>query len=436
MKITVVVPVHNSERYLEKCLNSLMEQTYTDIEILCIDDYSTDSTVDIINKYIERDSRAVLVEDENGSYGHKINLGFSRAAGDYVCILESDDYYARDMIESMVAIINIYEPDYVDGDYTHFANIGTTEHRTRVFKYDFPDMYNYLMLGDENLRPLYYTTAAIWTGAYNKKFLDRNSIFLNESAGASYQDVGFRFLVGCLARKSYHIGKSIYYYRIDNASSSVNDQSKIFNIVDEYKYLYLQLTKRNILNDEVNKLYYTWKYVSFLWNLKRLSYDSALLFWNVMAQELKADYKFIESIRKTGREEFIEIFELTKNPVAFLNKVRLEKQMLIEEEKKEYTLALMTQNHDVVIFGAGRCGGDLYLQLKEEKDNIRYFCDNDSSKWDTLLHGVQVCSLEKAIDDFPDATYIISGNRHFGDIKRQLILSGISDNRINGCSEI
>ena len=88
VKITVVVPVHNSEKYLKECLESALSQSFKDIEILCIDGGSKDASFEIIKKIQEKDDRIVYISDSDTGYGHKLNIGIGKARGKYISILE------------------------------------------------------------------------------------------------------------------------------------------------------------------------------------------------------------------------------------------------------------------------------------------------------------------------------------------------------------
>ena len=91
MKISVIITVHNAETYLSECLNSVITQTFSNIEILCMDGGSTDSSPQILKEYAEKDSRIRIINDPNTSYAHKVNEGIRLAKGEYISVLESDD---------------------------------------------------------------------------------------------------------------------------------------------------------------------------------------------------------------------------------------------------------------------------------------------------------------------------------------------------------
>lgn len=92
VEISVVVPVYNVETYLEECLNSIINQTFSDIEIICINDGSTDSSLDILNDYSKKDDRIKIINQENKGLGATRNKGIDLAKGKYIFFIDSDDY--------------------------------------------------------------------------------------------------------------------------------------------------------------------------------------------------------------------------------------------------------------------------------------------------------------------------------------------------------
>ena len=104
-KISVIVPIYNVEKYLEKCINSIVFQTYKNIEILLIDDGSTDKSSYICEEWKKRDSRINVVHKANGGLSDARNCGLNIASGEYVCFIDSDDYIENDYIEKLYKIL-------------------------------------------------------------------------------------------------------------------------------------------------------------------------------------------------------------------------------------------------------------------------------------------------------------------------------------------
>ena len=101
VKVSVILPVYNEEKYLPQCLDSICGQTLREIEIICVDDGSTDSSPQILEGYAKKDARVKLIRQENQFAGVARNKGMSYATGKYLSFLDADDYYAPEMLEKM-----------------------------------------------------------------------------------------------------------------------------------------------------------------------------------------------------------------------------------------------------------------------------------------------------------------------------------------------
>ena len=110
-KISVLVPCYNVERYLRQCLDSISAQTFNDMEILCLNDGSTDGTPAIIQEYADKDDRFILINKPNSGYGATMNVGLNTAKGKYIAIVESDDYIEPTMME---VLYNAVEENQLD----------------------------------------------------------------------------------------------------------------------------------------------------------------------------------------------------------------------------------------------------------------------------------------------------------------------------------
>lgn len=149
--VSILVPIYNVERYLEKCLNSLISQTLKNIEIICINDGSTDNSLAIIKKYAQKDSRIVIINKKNTGYGDSMNQGLKRAKGEYIGIVESDDFVDKKMFEVLYNMALQYKADIVKSSFyqywelpekivysklftSGYVNINTEENRKVILK--------------------------------------------------------------------------------------------------------------------------------------------------------------------------------------------------------------------------------------------------------------------------------------------------------------
>lgn len=267
-QISVIITIHNAEKYIEECLDSVTGQTFTDIEILCMDGGSTDATPRILQKYADQDWRIRIVQDANTSYGHKVNRGIDEARGKYVSVLESDDMYEPFMLERLYHIAEQYQVDFANGNYTCFYTVNDVmfSYETKMYA---QNLYGKVIYNRENAKDM-GIIPRFWTGLFRRDFLTGQEIRMNESPGASFQDMSFRFLTSALAKRSYHIDEALYLYRIDNPGSSMHDGKKTTVIAEEHDFLHRQLYERNITNRYVWHNAYECKYRDFFGNMCNL----------------------------------------------------------------------------------------------------------------------------------------------------------------------
>lgn len=115
IKVSVIIPVYNVEEYLKECLDSVINQTLKEIEIICIDDCSTDSSYSILEEYAKKDSRIVLIKNkENMGVGYNRNIGIKEAKGEYIGFIDSDDYISEDYYENLYNTAKKYNSDVVN----------------------------------------------------------------------------------------------------------------------------------------------------------------------------------------------------------------------------------------------------------------------------------------------------------------------------------
>ena len=112
-KVSIIVPTYNVEMYLDQCMESLQRQTLKDIEIICVNDGSKDHSLEIMQRYAADDPRIVIIDKENGGYGKAMNVGLDRATGEYIGILEPDDYVPLNMYEDLYQAAKERDLDFV-----------------------------------------------------------------------------------------------------------------------------------------------------------------------------------------------------------------------------------------------------------------------------------------------------------------------------------
>ena len=230
IKVSILVPVYNAELFLVECLDSLMNQTLQKIEIICINDGSKDGSLKIIEKCAKNDKRIRIINKKNSGYGDSMNIGLEKARGEYIGIVEPDDFVDFDAFKSMYDLASRYNADIVKGNYyDYYGNSGTDKQVSDMFSSDIVNR----VVDPRIEKNIFYQLPSIWAAIYKREFLINNKISFLPSPGASYQDVGFSFKTWAVARRVYLVKRAFLHYRRDNEKSSVKDSGKIFCVKDE-----------------------------------------------------------------------------------------------------------------------------------------------------------------------------------------------------------
>ncbi len=302
-KISIIVPVYNVEKYLKECLDSLLSQTLKDIEIICVNDGSTDGSYQILEEYKLKDKRIKVIHQQNHGYGYSMNVGIDNATSDYIGILESDDVARPEMFFELYNFITEYECDLVKSDFYYYYSLKNQLNQSNTI----PKEDTFKIIDPKKRPDLLSLLPSIWSAVYKKELLLKNNIRFLETPGASYQDTSFSKKVFMCADKIVLTDKAYVYYRQDNENSSINSKSKVYYIVDEYKELHSFLDSRPEF--EVFRSYvYEIQFWAYLWNLDRISDDFVTEFFNFIQKEFKDYYDnhllsddFIKRINKKTR---------------------------------------------------------------------------------------------------------------------------------------
>ena len=228
-KISVLVPCCNVEKYLHQCIDSILNQTFKEMEIICLNDGSTDGTLDILNDYASKDSRIIVVDKPNSGYGATMNMGLDMARGKYVGIIESDDYIEPEMFEALYNEAENGGLDVVRCLYMRRNEVTGVDSLVdeSPFLYELDKVFNPM-----EHKNVFFIAPSIWAALYNRDFLVRSDIRFLETPGASYQDTSFNFKVLAKSKTLKVLSKVLHNYRI-NSNSSVSSLGKLYCVCDE-----------------------------------------------------------------------------------------------------------------------------------------------------------------------------------------------------------
>ena len=427
--VSVIVPIHNSKKYIKECLDSIIQQTLSDIEILCIDS-STDGTTDILYNYQDIDNRVIVIEDKNSSYGYKMNLGIKCAKGEYIAIVESDDYIENNMLEILYHIAYKQRLDFVKGNYEGFVD---TQYE-RIFgcwNRMQDEYYNQIINLREEKNFIPYVGYNIWSGIYNTEFLKKRGILFHESKGASYQDIGFACLTAMLGEKICFVKDRFYKYRMDNEGSSISSDQKYKCVSEEFAWLWDRMgrlgcnTEANIVHFNISKMN------SYFWNYRRLSdnYKQKLL-KELRKKELKDFDESVLDYRIPDKQHILKIYEG--------NVKEIEKEIEIEKEKRiRYTklLQVFCDYEEIVLVCAGKYGQLIYTLMKLAECSFKVtICDNYMQGEEFTWDGKKIISLEEAVAQNRERYFIVANSKNGNEIKNQILSLGVCKDNIYVCN--
>ncbi len=293
ISVSVVMPIYNASKYLKESLGGVLQQTLKNIEIICVNDGSTDNSLDIIQFYARDDKRIKVINNTNHGYGYAMNCGISVAKGEYIGILEPDDFMDTNMFEVLYSIAKEKDLDAVKSNYYEYSE---KENQSNFFEVLSGLEYGKVTSANENPW-IIVRRPCIWSAIYKRSFLEENHILFNETPGASYQDTAFAFKVWTTAKRVSFVKEPFLHYRIDNDNSSVKSSGKIFSICDEYQSMTAYLNEDQEKKNQFMKILQVLKLDAYLWNLDRISDEYKPIFSDQMAIEfIKAEYEgFLDS---------------------------------------------------------------------------------------------------------------------------------------------
>lgn len=341
-KVSVIVPTYNVEMYLDQCMESLQRQTLKDMEFICVNDGSKDHSLEILKKYAKYDERIIIIDKENGGYGKAMNVGLDRATGEYIGILEPDDYVPLNMYEDLYRVAKEHGLDFVKADFYRFTTDPDNGNMELVYNHldRTGEWYNRVVAPKDTP---YLTTFIMntWSGIYKKDFLEKYHIRHHETPGASFQDNGFFWQTFMYAKSAMFIDKPYYMNRRDNPNSSVNSKEKVYCMNAEYDYI------RDIFMREENrelwerfKGYFNRKrYSNYMFTLGRISSEFKEPYINRISCEMKRSRDLDElDMKLFNSTEQKKIEMLISQPKAFY------KKYVIDAEKKKKTASKVSSS--------------------------------------------------------------------------------------------
>lgn len=432
IKVSVIMPSLNVAPYIRQCVESVMNQKLHEIEILCIDAGSTDGTREILAEYAAKDTRIRLIDSPIKSYGYQVNRGIDEAHGEYVGIVETDDFVDTGMYAHLYEMAVRYgNVDVAHCDSVLMRRTGSYEVR-RVFGQKYEGRYR-KRFANGDLLSRHLSDYNVWDAIYRRIFLLKNKIHCNESHGAAYQDIGFLQQVHTFAESVIYSPSMLYYYRMDRPESSSNQTGWLRFIRQEWQFI----EKCGIMHSPQWPLHrgavYARLLEGFLVELRRTVLRSELHeFWQEDAAWLQ---KYASAIIKQGlcdevyltREEQKMLLLVTKSLSSFEDYVQVE-QYFYDRPKK---LLRCWSEHEGILFGFGVRGRQVLEQLQKQGCHVIGISDNDASLWGKKVEGVPIFPPGEVPERIGDGDVIICNKYYWEEIRDQLRAIGVPTERVH-----
>ena len=315
-KITIIVPVYNVEHYLDKCLDSLINQTYKNLEIIVINDGSIDNSGIICQEYAQKDNRIVYIEKENGGQSEARNMGLDRMTGSYVTFVDSDDWIELDYVEILYKKITEYQADIAVGNYYSF-----NETEGMYYFHIFGDSYHEKVYDNVSIfENLYesqemksFALISVWGKLYKADLVKH----LRFDIGKLGEDGYLNQKIYLLAEKTIYLNKGLYAYRQREGSSSriwtekwmhalVDAMSERITLLANMGYplekhlaVYRQMLEVSLANGQASGLSDTATYKEFEMKRTLLNHLSIQEQKEKKAIVLAANYAYVDQVMTT-----------------------------------------------------------------------------------------------------------------------------------------
>ena len=254
-KVSIIVPIYNVEKYLRQCLDSIVNQTLKDIEIILVDDGSTDSCPSICDEYASKDKRIIVIHKENKGLGAAYNTGLDIAKGEYIGFVESDDFIELNMYEEL------YERAVQSGVDVVKCNFYDYDSQNKIDKkrenFEKLALKQGMSFEIDECCALFHMHSSIWAGIYLNVFLKKENIKFVESKGASYQDFPFIALVYLKAKISLTYAHLYHYRQEPSLLSSIKRRDEnLFLFIANFSHTYAQIKNDKKFKSIKNSFFY------------------------------------------------------------------------------------------------------------------------------------------------------------------------------------
>lgn len=429
-EITVIMPSLNVCAYIRESVSSVLAQSLQNMEILCIDAGSTDGTWEILKELEVADARIRVYHSDVKSYGYQVNLGISLAKGEYIAVVETDDYIDSEMYKELYQAAQDHNCDYVKSDY-YFYWTQTNGERFFIKK----KMFQEDSLYDNVVDPIQYPQIFsgdwyLWNGIYKRTFILQNRICFHETLGAVFQDIGFLHRTGICAKRALYLKEPFYRYCIDREGSSSNSGKALEYACQEFRKL-VEEERDNITDRDTLRALYIRMARSFLYSYPELDWEDKdetreghLLSYIWFRKQLGwAIRNHLISRELIHDGIWDRLCALLVSEQYYYDHIKSRNHDLVRQLGEK-------QQHPIVVFGCGHYGFLAYKWLKKRHYSVIAFMDNNQELWGKIINGIMIRSPEDIASLGNNVKFCIANALYSRDIRKQILKKGIAAEQV------
>lgn len=322
-KVSVIVPIYNNESTIRQCLLSILGQSMRNLEVICVDDGSTDKSPEIIDQWAVFDERVKVIHLENGGTGRAINKGLRLARGEWIAECDADDFIDRDMYEQLLEVSE--GADIVKSGYFAYYEKDDHDYPWNLFKETVgfcPIELNYRDRFD-----VFHFQPSFWSAIYRRSFLLDNYIFWDETEGSSFQDSSAIFRATALAKKMVWHHGCFYHWRQREGQTTTSTRYP-FAVLYEYKMMEEFLSLHTELQLPLRYILSRLRFGTYSWNLDRIAKEDKLEFARRAAEDLRRD------------NDYMDMRYYTEDERAVFNVWCVDPDLLVESIEKGRTVRI------------------------------------------------------------------------------------------------
>lgn len=313
-KVSVIVPIYNVEKYLSECLESICNQTLKDIEIICVNDGSTDNSLKILEEFVKKDNRVVIFSQPNGGLSAARNSGLKIANGEYIAFVDSDDYIQPDFLEKLYLNALRTKSDIVAGGVIYLED-GKFNNKNYINKVTFRLGKDYITSIEDKYN--FMSSVVVWNKLYKNDLINRAQLKFVE--GCRFEDTYWTFLASAFADKISFEPSVNYIYRIIKTSITADAYSspKVFEIIKIMDCLGDELKNKidsDMLDKEYQLVYEAYVVGLFYSWYKRVSKEYSKEFFEQIISRVKdLDIDNNRFVDKNTRRRFCKLINSGKS---------------------------------------------------------------------------------------------------------------------------